>query len=749
MANVIQDTKSEAAKWIAEIKLYERESGPWQEKTKKIVSRYKDQRNQQHSSKARYNILWSNVQTLIPALYAQNPKPNVERRFQDDDELSLKASQVLERCISYFVREDDVFSVNRQAVIDRLLGGRGTVWVRYVPNMSDPTIQGTQEIKEEGLQTTDDALTVPELKSEEVRLDYINWTDFGHTWARTWEEVRAIWKKVYLTREEGVKRFGDVFKSIPLDYSPEKLNDEKVQDTLKKATVYEIWDKTEKKVIWLHKDWPELLETAEDPLRLKNFFPGPKPLYATLANDTIIPVPDYTEYQDQAMELDQLTGRINSITKSIKVAGVYDSSAEGVQRLMVEGIENQLISVSNWAVFSEKGGLKGVIDLLPMQDIAATLLSLYEARDKVKQDLYEISGISDIVRGATNANETATAQKIKGQFATLRLDSMQKDVESFARDEIRIMGEIIAEHFSLETIKNISGIRLPTTQEKMMFEQQAQMMQNPEAQPVDEKTQEFMSLPTWEDVYGLLKNDALRSFRIDVETDSTIKMDQDAERDARMEFLGAAGGFIQQMTQVQNPEVMPLLLEMLQFGVRGFKVGKDLEATFKTTIDKIKKAAENPQPPPDPMQAEKEMEGMRLETQKQIEGVKIQSNEQIEGQKIASNERIEFQKDQSEKEREHIRVDGDVKKSRFDAKTKVSPDQAMSDDDLNEGPSPLTIMVQQMAQMMDQQSQGIMQGLQNIAQIQAQGNQAVIQAIQNPPPRIVERDAQGRVKAVV
>jgi hypothetical protein len=638
----VGNEQGEAARWVSEIKLYEgaQVSAPWIERSKKIVRRYKDDRGPREL-KSRYNVLWSNVQTLAPAIYAKNPIPNVERRFKDDDALSRVSADVLERAASYFVKEDEFHAVMEQCVLDRLLCGRGTAWVRYVPHFRDPEMKENEEIAGGGVGVTDAVYSQPdagELYSEEVVVDYIHWEDFGHTYARTWEEVRAVWKKVYMTREEMVERFGeDIARLVPLDYSPEKLNDTKVEDTLKKASIYEIWDKPSRKVYWIHKDEHSPLDTRDDPLKLRGFFPCPKPMFATLANDSIIPVPDYIEYQDQALELDELTARIKAITKAIKVAGVYDASAEGVQRLLAEGLENTLVQVDQYAVLAEKGGLKGVMDLLPMYDIMQTLAGLYDAREKVKQDLYEITGISDIIRGATNPNETLGAQQLKGQYADLRLGKMQRTAEKFARDLVRIIVEIVSEHFSLETIQAISGIRLMTQQEKMMLQQQMAMAQQSgqPMPPLDDQQQEMMNNPTWEEVYQLIKNDTMRCFRIDVETDSTIKSDQDAERDARIAFLQSVGGFMQQMSSVQDPSIRPLLMEMLNFGVRGFKVGKQLEGTFDLAMKKLNKQAENPAPPPpDPSAQAMMAQAQNDQARIQIEAQKAQADAQIKEQEI-------------------------------------------------------------------------------------------------------------------
>ena len=648
--------------WVMDIENYDREAQKWVDSSKKIVKRYKDERGSRNLAN-RYNILWSNVQTLAPSLYNKNPKPNVERRYMSDDPLGSASSQVLERCLSYFVESGVFHDMMKQIVLDRLLSGRGTSWTRYVPHFSD---EGTPSI-------TDDVTVdpeVPTLLSEEVVNDYVHWEDFGHTWARTWEEVDGVWRVVYFDKEQVTARFGeDAAALVPYDYAPKNSKGDKVDTIGKKTAIYEIWCKSTKKVYWLNKSTPAYLDVRGDPLRLKRFFPCPRPLFATLANDSCIPVPDYDEYRDQANELDVITSKIMSLTKALKVAGVYDSSAEALSRLLAEGVENQLIPVDNWAILAEKGGISGVVSFFPLEQITTALLALYQTRDKTKQDLYEITGISDIIRGASAASETATAQKIKGQFASLRLDAMQGEVSRFMRDVVSIMGEIIAEHFSLETKKQLSGLKLMTQQEKeqvmeqeAMAAQQSQMMGQPPQppQPLPEKVQEMMTKPSWEEVDQLLRDDTLRAFKIDIQTDSTIKADQAEERDARIQFLQSVGGFMQQSMNIQNEALMPLLLQMMKFGMQGFKVGKELDATFDIVAKNLEKPKE-PAPDKDMMQiqskekiakmeADKDVMIAKMEIEKDfaIEKMKIQSDAQSENLKAQMNVQVEDMSNQKD-----------------------------------------------------------------------------------------------------
>ena len=644
------------SKWTNEITRYDSLSRPWRDKAKTITKRFADERNNNMENVARYNILWSNIQTLKPALFSRNPNPEVERRFKDEDEVGRIASEVLERCLSYSINcETQEFNEKlSQVVLDRLLSGRGTAWVRYVPHFRDVEIEGNQEVKEDGYQITDDAEdeddqeTPQEVYYEETIVDYIHMEDFGHTKARTWEEVTAVWRKTYLDKDELAERFPDV-ENIPLDHGEEESNaDESVE---RKATIYEIWDKSTETVYWIHKSVKKPLDQREDPLKLEGFFPCPRPLFATLTNDTVIPIPDYVQYQDQADELDNLTGRIDSVMRAVKVAGVYAADAQAIDRLLSEGVENQLIPVDEWAIFAQNGGLQGAFALLPMQEILEVLKGLYETRDRVKQDLYEITGMADIIRGANDPSSTATAENIKANFASIRLRDMQADVARFIRDLTRIMGEVIAGHFGIDTLAQISGEKLLKNAEKMQLQM---MQQNPQlaAQIPPDKAQ-LLTAPSWEDVDALLKNESARTFRIDIETDSTIKMDEDQQQQARMQFLDTIGTFLQNSVQSvqQFPQLAPLSAASLMFAVRSFPAGRQLESAFQKTADSMVQMAQQsqnqpPQPSPEQVkaQAQQASDQAKAQSQLQIEQVRAQAQSQVEQLKHElESQRIQLQ----------------------------------------------------------------------------------------------------------
>jgi hypothetical protein len=598
------DTEAECKRWSEEIRAASKHFEQWVSRGRKILKRYRDDRDAAATGATRFNILWSNIQVLQPALYAKSPKPQVDRRHLDRDPIGKAASLILERALSHALEEYEFDEVMRAVRDDYLLVGRGTAWVRYEPQYGeerpDPNDPNAEPFRP--------------VTYETAPCDYVGWEDFLHGVAPRWQHVPWVARKVHLTREELIERFGEeVGKACPMKPVNGMTKDDAAEygDVFKRALIWEIWDKGTKTAYWLCPGHPQLLDKRSDPLGLRDFFPCPRPLLATTTTDSLVPVPDYLEYQDQAQELDELSARISILTKALKVAGVYDQTCTGLQRLLSDGCENELIPVDNWAAFSQNGGMKGTIQFMPLQEIATTLTELYAARDKVKQDLYEITGLSDIIRGASQASETATAQRIKGQFASLRLTDRQNEVARFARDVIRLKAEIMSEHFAPETLLTASGYEFMPGADPAVFQQAVE----------------------------LLKNDALRGFRIDIETDSTVAPDQQAEQDSRVAFLTAMGGFmVQGLPMVQAaPQTAPLMAEMLTFAVRGFKAGRQLEQAFDAFGQSINDQTKQPQEPPQPDPAQQmmlqgeQMKMQALQVKTQADAAKAQVDQQVAG----------------------------------------------------------------------------------------------------------------------
>jgi hypothetical protein len=619
--------------WYNCIAQYERTFKEWEGRADKIVKRYRDEQRSRNNPNAKFNILWSNVQTITPAVFARLPRPDVSRRFRDNDPIGRVASMMLERALEYEIEHyGDYASAMKQAVQDRLLGGRGTAWVRYEPHIVGQMGGEAGNAPEDGFQVTEDTDEAEteggiyreneeRIEYECAPVDYVYWRDFGMTTARTWEEVTAVWRKVYMERDALVERFGEELGGkIPLDTKPEtsKNFNEKMGEGSREALIYEIWDKSTGQVLWLSKSMGKILDTRDDPLQLENFWPCPKPMFSTLTTDSLIPVPDFVLYQDQARQLDTLADRIDGFIHALKVRGVYDASEPSLARLFTEGENNALLPVKNYAAFSEKGGLTGAINLVDIRPIAEGLNMAYQAMEQVKGQIYEIMGIADIQRGQTDPNETLGAQIIKSNNASGRLKTMQHAVVDFATALLQIKAQIICQHFTDDTIIKISGAMQLSPQDQQLIPQ----------------------------ALALLKDEPAKNFRIEVTTDSMIYQDEQQEKADRMEFLQAMGGFLSQAIPAAQatPEITPMMMEMLKFGVTAFKAGKGLEGLIDETADKFRMQAQQMAGQPKPPSPEQQ----KMQMQMQIEQGKMQAKQA----EMQMQQQMELQKLQAETEAE-------------------------------------------------------------------------------------------------
>src|SRR4030095_4114539 len=175
-----------------------------------------------------------------------------------------------------------------------------------------------------------------------------------------------------------------------------------------------------------------MLGEAKDPLQLRGFFPCPIPLAANLTTGAFVPKSDYEMLRDQYVELNVLQNRIALLEDAIKVVGAYDKTASALG-VMLNGTENAMIPVDQWAMFAEKGGIKGAVDWFPIDMVVQALEKLYVAKTRLVEDLRQLRGISDLMRGNTAASETATAQGPKAQFGSARMQPMQSPFAIFVQ----------------------------------------------------------------------------------------------------------------------------------------------------------------------------------------------------------------------------------------------------------------------------------------------------------------------------
>lgn len=626
--------------WLGHIATYEREFKKWESRADKIIKRYRDEdRSVTQENAAKFNILWANVQTLVPVTYSKVPQPDVSRRFKDNDPTARVAGLMLERAMDFEVQHyEDYRNTMKASVLDRFLGGRGTAWARYEPHVRSMETGAPVD----GVQVTEDADTPnEELDYECAPVDYVHWKDFGHTIARTWDEVTGVWRKVYMTKAALEARFGEEkAKTIPLDARPEDQTRKEMGgegESLYRACIYEIWDKETGKAYWLSKSVKEMIDEKDDPLGLEEFFPCPKPLYASLTNESLVPIPDFALYQDQARQLDTLADRLDGLIQALQVKGVYDASIPEIARIFTEGLNGTLIPVKNWSAFAEKNGLEGALDVVDLKNIYEALQACYEAIQQCLKIIYDITGLADIVRGQSEASETATAQQIKGRYASLRLNAMKEDVAMFATHLFQLKAQIMCGKFSPETFLKISGAAQLSPQDQQLVPQALALLFGPRAT----------------DPNATEQPNPLRVFRIEVNSDTMVQIDEDAEKQSRMEFLQANGVFMEKATQLMAgagpaaPILGPVIMDLWKFGITGFKVGRVVEGTIDQAADQLKAMLANPpQQHADPAMAKVQADAAAEQQRMKMEDQHEMMRQQAEGQRHAAEMQMKAQADQ-------------------------------------------------------------------------------------------------------
>jgi hypothetical protein len=470
---------NEVGTWLAEIARAQKSMQTWTERCEKIRKKYRYEASLNAKTR-QYQMLWSNMETMKPSVYTKPPKGIVQQRWKDRDPVSRDACELLERGVNFTLDANDYNTKLEQVRDDYLLYARGVARVKYKPEfdtvdkedgmLDDASIDPEEDIEQEA--KTPQAAEV--LKFENVNMEYVQRADFVHSISRTWEEVTWVDFISYMDRDALRERFAKkIADAIPLDAGPDRPDDSRSINSSQsddKATIHEIWDKAKNRVLWIAKGYPDVLEEGPPYLKLEGFYPCPKPAYGTLTNDSLEPVPDYVFYKDQCDEIDTLTARIAALTEMLKLVGFYPAGPAGegapeIERAVLPGFENKMIAVKSWAIFSEgaKGGAP--IIWLPIDHVVAVIEACIKLRQQLVEDVYQIYGLSDIMRGDGKASETATAQNIKAQYGSVRIRERQNELARFCRDLCRLIGEILASQFNQDTLLQMANMKLPTQAE--------------------------------------------------------------------------------------------------------------------------------------------------------------------------------------------------------------------------------------------------------------------------------------------
>lgn len=567
-----------------------------------------------------FPILYSNTETLAPSLYSTIPRPMIQRRFKDADPLGKAVSQAGQRVLEFLLdtnsEEYDSFDETiKDAVQDALLPGRAVTEFCYSAETVD--------------------VPSPRIVSEVVYGKTIVWNRFYHGYAKKWCDVPWCAAEMYLDKPAMKREFGaEIANETTYDIEGDEDKDKKdegskVKTNVKTACVYKIWDKQKKRVLWISPNYIKgMLREDEDELDLSGFYPFPRPMRFLRKSNNLLPTTLYSKYRTQAKELNVISARIIALLRMLKVRGLYDSAlGEDIEEVL-KGEDGDLMAAENVAAIQNTKGLEGAIWLMPLEKVITVLQQLYVEREQCKRVIYEITSLSDIVRGQTVASETLGAQKIKEQWVTLRLKNMQKEVQRYVRDSLRIMLEIAAKKFQVETWVKMTGLPFVTDQDlagakqiaqgaMMKAQEQARMNpgQPPQPPQIPPEVQQQLQAPQWTQVLGVMKNSLSRQYKVDIETNSTLDAEATEDKEMIAETMNAIAQFLNGVAPLIEQGILPFQAAqgMLLAIVRKFRFGPEVE-------DYIKEMKQ-PEPKPDPAAAKAQADAQMKQAEMQQKAV--------------------------------------------------------------------------------------------------------------------------------
>lgn len=604
----------------------------WNDVCDKIDREYASLAAEYDSLDREYKLFWANVEVLQPAVYSRTPVPVVKPRFHVRKPLLRESSETLERALISEIERSSLHQCMIDVRNDLIANARGVAWCTFAMNGSG----------------------VPET----VQIESLDRRDFLHEPARKWQEVTWVAKGGWMTKREVRDRFGDEAAEA-LQYGNQ---DER--DNEKRARIWEVWDKREGRVVFIHEEYEHALEVADPPYKLDTFWPCPKPAFGTLDRRRLIPQPDFLQYRDQLEEINLLTRRVSGLLNALRVRALIPGGASGISDALKQALSDLddrvvTIPVENWAAFGPQGPENSVV-YLPLAEVAQTLQIIIAARRELMRDVYEIAGIGDIQRAQTDPNETATAQQLKSQYGASRLKNKQAELVRFSRDMVAIIAEMMAELFSPEALAQLSVSDLPRQEQidaqiaqlerqayfmqqnmaqaqmqarSIAMQPQVQQMaaQNPDqaqalvqqaeaqfaqmqqqAQALQGQIEELRQTVTLDAVHELLAAGHMRPFVLEIENDSTVMPDEQREKELRGEFMQVMTNALKEMVPsiaMTGGLTGELVAEGLRFLSGAYRAGRSMEGVLDEFTEKVRDGSfmqtiqqmqEQQKPPPDP-----------------------------------------------------------------------------------------------------------------------------------------------------
>lgn len=634
---------------------------------KESIKLYRAQ-HELNDTQRKINVWWYCINTLLPAYYSSTPKAQVKLRKRAGGMVPELGSVVLERNVQYALDEYFNFDqVGYNAALQFLLTGRAILWARYEAEFEKEIVeialmrspdgqlvdqsgqvfdtQGALELSEDPTGLTIAKVEVERKYDEKAILDIVQFDDFLTSDARNESEIEWVARRAYLDREAAEKKFGkEVADSLNYSAYPSASNqDYKKNRSLYegKAELWEIWCKTSKKVYWLQKNGDKSIVQTSDPLvEFEDFFPC-SVINQCVDPDSVIPVSDYVHCKDQILQIERLTTRLSAIVQAIRTNAIYDATMGTQVEELLKG-DLKFTPVMNWPNYKGRGGTAGGVEFLDVTPFINALQILGQARSDAMGQLFETLKVSDLLRGASDASKTATANRLESSWSSLGLIVRQNQFAAFISSALSKVGSIIAGQFDPAVIFEIADA------DNLMAPIVPDM---PDADPA------MMLDAVKTQIVELYHDNKKLCYRIQIASDSMVALDQAQEKQDGLEMISSVAQFFEQMKGMidQYPPLAGFSMALLQNVIRRYKGGEELDGIFQKALGTVtqlaqarEEAAANQAPAVDPTLQIAEMEA-QLEQSKQAITAQLEQSKQameaeFKGYELQLKEAVETQK---------------------------------------------------------------------------------------------------------
>lgn len=612
-------TNEEQTRWVAAIDEAKAFLKKFHTDGATTIQRYSGERDDKES--ARYNLLFANAELKLANYFSQDPNPDVKRTFNDpNDDVSRVASTYLQRNLVQELRTENFGDHFHQVLFDMTLPGMGVAWVSFEEEEREPVIQPsidpvTQQPVGTPVPGTDKRQCAP--------CSYVAWDDFIYEPGTVWSQVGWLGKRTPMSKPDMEAMFTnekakEMIANIKFEAEKTKSPTSAIKPKASKqktVDVYELWDKENRLVWWIVEGQPYPLDVKEDTVEDPNFFPTPLPPLGRFHTGVNLPISDYQLVRGLYNQLDDVEKKITRRVRSLQTKFVYDAAMTELADLLNDTSDMEGIAVQKWAALQmEKGGLKSSFEFLPFVELIESYQQLLAIREQIKQQIYEIEGLPDLMRGESQQYDSAAATQTKAAFGASRTEARKREIAQYAAKLLRLKAHRICKFVDPEIIKRRAGT-LPETDQQYA-----------------------------DAAIALLKNEGMESFNLDVSVDSLQAPNWEADQKNMVQAVTAVSQLIGQSgaAAAQDPALAEFVGRTAQMLVSRFRGVGAFESYLDDFVNKkAQETAQKAGQPPKPTADENATRAAQITASAnvQVAQIKEESKQQIAQFKAAQDER--------------------------------------------------------------------------------------------------------------